>query len=127
MLLGEQAGKRNSSHSCIAIHRALKYTAVMGYDVEDIKPFGEVGKWRIDRGLRLWFRDEEDEATTSAEYATIILRYQRKFIIENGEADTIVRWATILYDQGKIRELYRWKLVRDLLPSPNHHRGPDND
>ena len=127
MLLGDQAGMRVSSRLCIAIHHALRYTAAMGYDVEDIKPEGEVGKWRIDRGLRVWLRNEEDEETTSAEYATIILRYQKSQIVENGEARDIVRWANILYEQGSMRELYRWRLVRDLLQYPKHFRGPQSD
>ena len=123
MLLGDQVGKRVSERACIAIHRALKYTAAMGYDVEDIKPVGNVGKWRIDRGLRVKFRSEEDEETTAAEYATIILRYQKNSILERGESADIVRWSAILVNADLIRPNYSWKLVRDLLPSPNHHRG----
>jgi len=122
MMLGDQAGLRVSDRACIAIHRAIKYVAVLGYDVNDISSFGKVGTWRIQRGLRCVLRQEEDEDTTSAEYVSIILRYQKKRIIADGDVENILQWMNVQFDQGRLREQYRWPMVRDLLPWPDHHR-----
>ena len=127
MLTGDQAGKRVSRRACYAIHRALRTAASFGYDVHDIKPHGQVYQTRIYAGVRAHLREYEDEYTNAAEYATIILHRQRKTIRERGEGEELARWANYLLKTGKIREQYHWLLIRDILPWPNHQRGPKHN
>ena len=124
MLLGEQAGKRVSDRACIAIHRAIKYVAALGYNIHDLPPIGEVHQGRVFAGVRLALRNGEDDLTNAMEYTALLLHHQKNEIISRGEEREIVRWATYLERAGKLRSQYRWKLARDLLPPPSFQRGP---
>ena len=124
MLLGDQSDKRVSRRACYAIHRALRIVSTLGYDIEDIKPYGQVYQTRIYAGVRLALRNGEDELTTAVEYAALLLHHQKDAILKRCDGWDIYRWALYLEKTGKMRSNYRWILQRDLLPSPVHQRDP---
>ena len=127
LLLGDQLGKRVSRRACYAIHKALRTVSVLGFDVEEIPAGSEAYRTQVQKGVRLALRENEDEETNAAEYAAILLHHQQSRIIESGYAGYIISWTKEMFRAGKIREMYHWHLMRDLLPYPNHHRGPKHD